>query len=107
MRIRSAYSIVIATLLLVTSGHSLAETPLRSRDYQCEELRQLVADKGRVYLRGFLGSKSSVYSSAESCDYLHEVAIKSAWRTKDVRSCVVGYRCLSRLDLEGKFGDSN
>jgi len=104
MRIKSLYLIVIATLLLGAGSDVLAETPLKARGYQCQKLKQLVADKERIYLKGLLGSKSSVHASASSCHYLHEVAIKSAWRTKDVRSCVVGYRCLSVFQIRGRIG---
>lgn len=103
MRIRALQSIALAAVFFASSN-SIAEVPLKSRSFQCQELKQLVAEKERVYLKGFLGSKSSVYASASSCNYLHEVAVKSAWRTKDKFSCVVGYRCLARVDLEDRFG---
>jgi len=104
MRIRTANSILLAALLSISAGYSQADVPLKSKAYECEELQRLVADKERVYLKGIFGSKSSVYASSSSCHYLHEVPIKSAWKTKDVFSCVVGYRCLSRVDLEDSFG---
>lgn len=104
MRIRTLQSVALAALFALAGGNSIAEVPLNARSFQCEELKQLVAEKGRVYLRGILGTKSSVYASASSCNDIHEVAVKSAWRTKDVFSCVVGYRCLDRVDLEDSFG---
>ncbi len=104
MRIRTANSLLLASLLIAASGTSVAEVPLKARAYQCQELRDLVTEKERVYLKGFLGSKSSVYSSASSCSELHEVAVKSAWRTSDVFSCVIGYRCLPRVDIDDRFG---
>lgn len=96
MHIRNVTAAVLAAATLITGGHAFAETALSSKAYQCQELRQLVADRERVFLKGFLGTKSSVYADASSCHYLHEIAMKSAWRTSDVRSCVVGYRCMSR-----------
>jgi hypothetical protein len=98
MLIRNVTAAVLAAATLVTVGNAFAETALASKAYQCQELRQLVADRERVYLKGFLGLKSSVYAEASSCHYLHEIPLKSAWRTSDVRSCVVGYRCISRYE---------
>jgi len=78
MRIRTLQSVALAALFSLVGGNSIAEAPINARSYQCQELKQLVADKGRVVI--------------------------SAWRTKDVFSCVVGYRCLPRIDLENRLG---
>jgi hypothetical protein len=104
MRIGTLQSVALAALFSLVGGNSIAEAPINARSYQCQELKQLVADKGRVYLKGILGTKSSVYASPGSCNEIHEVAVRSAWRTKDVFSCVVGYRCLPRIDLENRLG---
>ena len=100
MRIRTTNSLVLASLLMFASSNGMAEVPIKAKAYQCQELQQLVTEKERLYLKGFLWTKSVVYSSASSCNVLHETALKSVWPTKDVFSCVVGYRCLPRLDLE-------
>jgi len=105
MRFKTVTAIVLATTALVTGGNAFAQKALASKAYQCQELRQLVAEKERVYLKGLLGSKSTVYASASSCNYIHELAYKSAWRTSDVRSCVVGYRCISKFST--LFGGGN
>lgn len=104
MNAKTASILLASSLLLAASGVTKAEVPLKSKAYQCAELKQLVVEKERVYLQGFLGSKSVVYSSASSCNYFHEIPKSSAWRTKDVFSCVVGYRCLSRVFQESFFG---
>lgn len=104
MKMRKTHSGIALLVLVFGAGTSIAEAPLNTRSYQCQELKALVAQRDRVVLKGFLGSQSTVYASASSCHYEHETPFKSAWKTKDVLSCVVGYRCRSRLGVDG-FGD--
>lgn len=103
MSTRSASLTAAILLLSFTAGTSIAEAPISSRSYQCQELRDLVAERKRVVLRGFLGTSRSVYASPASCDNVVEKAVKSSWRTKNVFSCLVGYTCNSAVGLEG-FG---
>ena len=91
---------IAITLLTLACGASVADSPLRARNYQCQELRNLVSDTGGVELKGFLGSRAWVFPSESSCDIVNEIPAKSAWRTKDKFACVAGYRCESLIDLE-------
>lgn len=103
MHARTASLLLASSLLFAASGVTAAGEPIKAKTYQCEDLKQLVADKDRVYLKGFLGTKSVVYSSASSCNSSHQIPVSSAWRTRDVFHCVVGYRCLSRVFEEDFF----
>ena len=103
MHAKTASLLLASSMLIAASGVTATEAPLKARTYQCADLKQLVVDKDRVYLKGFLGTKSVVYSSASSCNSAHQIPVSSAWRTRDVFSCVVGYRCLSRVFEEDFF----
>ena len=109
MSVRSANSTVAIVLMALLCSACVAKssnslTATDSRSYGCQELKQLVAERQQVYLRGFLGSKASVYATESSCDSILEKPVASAWRTKDVFSCVVGFRCQEVIGLEGGFG---
>ena len=108
MNIRSAktsvaivLSIVFCSACIIETGGSRAGTD--SRRFQCQELTELVASQEKMYLRGVFGSGSLVYASADSCHSLLERPIASAWKTKDVFSCVVGFRCLNNDTFESDF----
>ena len=107
MRAKTASLLLASSLFVAASSVTTAEEALKARTYQCKDLKQLVIDKDRVYLKGFLGTKSVVYSSASSCNSSHQIPVSSAWRTRDVFSCVVGYRCLSRVFEEDFFRQSH
>jgi len=87
----------LAIKACATSGGIQADT------YACNDLQQLVAEQQQVTLSGFLGTVS-VYASANSCDSILDRPIPVAWRTTDVFSCVVGYRCEEVIGKEGPGG---
>jgi len=103
MNMRSTSLAAAILLLSFTAGTSIAESPINTRSYQCQELIDLVAERKKVVLRGFLGTSRSVHASPASCENVVQKAVKSSWRTKNVFSCAVGYTCNSAVGLEG-FG---
>ena len=82
---------------------STSVSGLDSKTFQCHELKQLVAEREQVHLRGILGSSSSVFASSDACNIVSERPVPSAWRTRDQFSCVVGFRCLANRDLQSEF----
>ena len=100
MKISTAKSTIALTVMTLVCGASVAEGPLRAKNYECQELRTLVANNEGLELKGFLGSRSWVFPTESSCDIVNEVPARSTWRTKDKFACLVGYRCDSLIDLE-------
>ena len=92
--------LLCAACVFETGG---SRTGINTRDYQCRELQDLADEQGKVFLRGFLGASSLVYASAGSCQSFVERPVVSAWRTKDVFSCVVGYRCARTDTIDNDF----
>ena len=104
---RSAKVSVTAVLTLLLCSACVFETggsrtALNSKDYQCRELQDLADEQGQVFLRGFLGASSLVHASEKSCASFVERPVVSAWRTKDVFSCVVGFRCAQTDTLDNE-----
>ena len=91
-----AMSVVLSACFAKSSG----SVAINSKEYRCEELRALVTERQAVKLRGFLGTQSSVYASARSCDVITEEALPSSWRTKDRFACLAGFRCQDILGKE-------
>lgn len=102
---RAALTGVVITLTAAACATTSGDA-VNARSYQCNDLKQLVAERQQVVLTGFLGTSSSVYASADSCDTILEKSFPSAWRTSDVFSCVVGYRCEEIIGKESSFGGS-
>ena len=95
-----AVSIVAAACASGGSGSSA----INSKEYRCEELRSLVAERQALKLRGLLGLQGSVYHSANSCDSTTEEAVPSSWRTQDKFACVAGFRCEEIIGKEDFSG---
>ena len=99
----------VATVTMVLLGSACAiqtggsRTGVQSKDYECKELKELIDVQEKLFIRGFLGSSSLVFASADSCHPILEVPLSSSWNTKDVFSCVVGYRCLNNDTLDDDF----
>ena len=79
--------------MLALGGYTNAENALNAKNYTCHDLQQLIIEKERVVLRGFLGSTNPVFASRESCGR-YKKPLWTAWRTQDRFSCPVGFRCL-------------
>jgi len=68
---------------------------VKSKDYTCAELNQLVQDEGTVHIK-WIGSLD-VHSSADACrgskfgDPI--VPYTTSWRTIDKFFCTAGYSC--------------
>lgn len=104
MSVRSTGLAVVVASMALSSGSCAFQTAgtldaVDSRSYQCEDLKQVVAEQGKAYLTGILGTRSVVVASTESCDTKFTIPVASAWRTRDVFSCVVGYRCIDNPSL--------
>ena len=97
---RTVKSTIAVLFLSLVAGASIAAGAVRSKDFTCQELRTLVVEREKVKLKGFLGTRITVHSEARGCDIVHEVPFPSSWRAKDHFSCVVGFRCERRIDLE-------
>lgn len=99
MSVRSA-GLAMTTVSLALLCSACVSTSLNtvtatdSVDFECFELKQLVEERQQIFLQGFLGTQSSVFASANSCNPAFEDAVASAWRTKDDFACVVGFRCV-------------
>jgi len=93
-------STIAVLLLSCAASASIAAGAIRTKDFSCQELRSIIVERESVLLKGLLGSRITVHSKASGCDIFHQVPLKSAWRSKDRFSCVVGYRCQKRIDLE-------
>ncbi len=76
---------------------------IHPKDYQCQELKDLIDEQEKLFLRGVLGSSSLVFASADSCHSIIETPLASSWKTRDVFSCVVGYRCLNKSSFGNDF----
>ena len=100
LSITAVLTLLCSACVFETGG---SRTGVDSRDYRCQELQDLAASQGKVFLRGFLGASSLVHASAQSCHSFVEQPVISAWRTKDVFSCVVGYRCARSDTLDSDF----
>ncbi len=101
MSVRSAnqtLAIIFMALLcsacIAKSSSLNSVSGLDTKSYHCHELKQLVADREQVHLRGFLGSTSSVFASSDACNIILERPALSVWRTIDEFSCVAGFRCI-------------
>ena len=97
-------SVALVSMTLLGSACTFqtggSRTGIQSRDYQCQELKDLIDEQEQLFLRGVLGSSSIVFASADSCHSILERPIASAWKTRDVFSCVVGYRCMDNNTLD-------
>lgn len=99
--------VAIATAVLLFSACTIqtggSRTGIHPKDYQCQELKELINEQEKLFLRGALGSSSLVFASADSCHSIIETPLASSWKTRDVFSCVVGYRCLSKSSFGNDF----
>ena len=108
MSARSANQILAILSVAILCSACVAKSStsvsgIDSRSFQCHELKQLVAEREQVHLRGILGSSSSVFASSDACNIISERPVPSAWRTSDQFSCVVGFRCLDNRKLQTDF----
>ena len=92
MGIKTAKTIVLIIMLTV-GGYSSANNALNARGFTCQELQQIIVEREKVSLRGFLGSRNTVHATAAGCSRYRRPTW-TAWRTKDRLSCPVGYLCL-------------
>jgi len=104
MSVRSAGLALAIASMALSSGSCAFQSPgslntTDSRSYQCEELKNVIAEQDKIYLSGFLGTRSVVFASPESCTSAFKRPTPSAWRTQDVFSCVVGYRCIDNASV--------
>ena len=79
-----------------SASHEKGIEEVRSKDFTCSELQELVQEEGAVKIRSF--GSALVYSNANDCvDDLpvHDdfQVFRSTWNTMDKFFCVVGYRC--------------
>jgi len=81
----------IASVLFFVSVDLYANSAIRSRNYTCNQIRQLVQAEGEVKIRGFLGAVT-VHSSRRGCGR-YQRAVRSTWRTSDAFFCTVGFGC--------------
>ncbi len=86
-----------AVLLLASTSvvaDSMLKVSVKSRDYTCADLQELVRQESHVVLSGFLNSKARVYPTSENCKSVHDLRpTKPSWKTKDTRFCIAGFVC--------------
>ncbi len=72
-----------------------AKMTVKSKDYSCSELKELVQEEGTVHIK-WIGSVD-VHSSPSACNYRKygrlQVPYQTTWRTTDKWFCVAGYSC--------------
>ena len=93
--------LLIASLFIFSSftyaSYDSDAITVRSKNYTCSELQDLVEEQGVVNIR-YLGSLS-VYAHARDCvrniklPHQEYTVFKSTWKTIDKRFCVAGYSC--------------
>ena len=96
--------VIIMTLLALslTCVANAGTLEVKSKDFTCAELNQLVQEEGTVHIK-WLGSLD-VHSRASDCNFSRNgrrlVAFQTTWRTMDKRFCVAGYSCKPDLTDE-------
>ncbi len=90
---------LLLTSFICLSLSALAK-PINPRDYTCEDLQEMISEKGSVYMRyGLFGiSRGTVYSPdnfelEDPCAWDEEPS-NTKVRTKDKWGCFVGYTCV-------------
>ena len=90
---------IVAVFAFAGTSYAGDILKVRSKDYTCEDLQDLVQEEGTVHIK-WIGSLD-VHSSTSACDgRVHgreQEAYQSSWRTIDKKFCLAGYSC--RVDL--------
>ena len=91
---------IILTLLAVVafSGTSFAGDVLkvRSKDYSCSDLQNLVQEEGTVHVKWW--GSLDVHADASACSEYNafgqrQEAYQITWKTTDKNFCTAGYSC--------------
>jgi len=89
--LKKIITIVFVTVTLLVSFNLLAQSGIRTKNYKCSELLQLVQAEKQLSVRGFFGS-TQVFSSPRSCGR-NARAVRANWRTLDKTFCAAGFTC--------------
>ncbi len=96
MVVRNITISVFTAVILLTSFNVFAQEAIKTKEFTCIELQELLAVEKQLSFKVWLGA-TPVYSGLDSCDYFSE-PVSTGWRTKDTNFCAVGYTCKLRQD---------
>jgi len=97
---KSIFLLLITTLFLSPTlfAHNKNITHVKSKDYTCEQLKNIVWQEGVVHIKG-LGSLAVFSQKGDACPAMHChdsyscETFESYWPTKDKTFCSAGYSC--------------
>jgi len=95
--VNHASKLIVTAVLFFLSFEVFAQNTIRTRNYTCNELRQLVRAEGQVRVRGLFGVPTIILSNPRDC-FAETRAIRSTWRTKNVFFCRAGFICKVNSD---------
>jgi len=93
---------IFAALMFTTSSFAGDVLKVKSKDYTCSDLQDLVQEEGTVHIKHW--GSLDVHASPNACfgtQFGHRLeAYTASWKTIDKRFCIAGYSC--RIDNDDR-----